>query len=210
MISSKLAPIDTTCCRRSVPLRKSAVIVPFNAVLCRAGRLLALRLRHLPRFPRRQPESKRPPKKPRVAEVIYRGKLLHLCRVTCCFLPLCAALRRTVQHFAVIVPFNAVWCRAEKAARIEATGASHAYCAVICRHRAVSCRLVPRRKSLSQPPSMASSSAPPPPPPPPCMPPSSPTAASSSIAAVAATAAVACPLVTTTTTGSHPSPAQVQ
>ena len=37
-----------------------AVIVPFHAVLCRAGRLPALRLRHLPRSPRRQPESKRP------------------------------------------------------------------------------------------------------------------------------------------------------
>ena len=32
--------------------------------------------------------------------------------------PLCAALRCIVQHFAVIVPFNAVLCRAEKAARV--------------------------------------------------------------------------------------------
>ena len=43
-----------------------------------------------------------------------------MCRsspVMCSFLPLCAALRCIVQHFAVIVPFNAVLCRAEKASR---------------------------------------------------------------------------------------------
>jgi hypothetical protein len=34
----------------------------------------------------------------------------------CRILPLCADLRRTVQWFAVIVPFHAVLCRAEKAA----------------------------------------------------------------------------------------------
>ena len=42
---------------------------------------------------------------------------MHLCRVMCRILPLCADLRRTVQHFAVIVPFHAVWCRAENASR---------------------------------------------------------------------------------------------
>ena len=40
---------------------------------------------------------------------------MHLCRVMCRILPVCAVLRRAVQWFAVIVPYNAVLCRAEKA-----------------------------------------------------------------------------------------------
>ena len=68
-----------------------AVIVPFNAVLCRAEKAS----RHVP-----EPSC---------------ARAMHLCRVMCRFLPLCAALRCIVQHFAVIVPFNAVLCRAEQA-----------------------------------------------------------------------------------------------
>ena len=52
------------------------------------------------------------------ARIVYVHKLwqaMHLCRVMCRILPVCAVLRRAVQWFAVIVPYNAVLCRAEKA-----------------------------------------------------------------------------------------------
>ena len=45
----------------------------------------------------------------------------------CRILPICAVLRGTVQCFAVIVPFNAVLCRAEKAAS-RASEPALSYC----------------------------------------------------------------------------------
>ena len=71
------------------------------------GRLLALRLRRLPRFPRRLGggTARRP------------GRFCRLCSIAARyvpFLPICAVLRRTVQNFAVIVPYNAVLCPPKK------------------------------------------------------------------------------------------------
>ena len=65
---------------------------------------------------------------------------MHMCRVMCRILPFYAALRRTVQHFAAMVPFDAVLCRAEKAPKSypDCTRLSGGHAAVMCQNRVCS------------------------------------------------------------------------